>query len=137
MHKKEVLSLAQFASTRREALGITQGALAHRCNLTQKQIEDIESGIELFLSSTVRQKLAKGLKVNLSDIKKLEKNEDFKFEPDVDIEEIKNRILDGEEDITCPVCGAKLITRIAKMYDLENNLMLHPKARCCRCPFQI
>lgn len=111
---KEELTLAQFVSKRREALGITQAALAYRCNLDCKQIEDIESGIELFLSSTVRQKLAKGLKVNLSDIKKLEKTEVLNFERNVDIEEIKNRILEGEEDITCPVCGEKLITRVAK-----------------------
>ena len=31
----------------------------------------------------------------------------------------------------------KLITRIAKLYDLEDNLVLHPKARCSKCPFQL
>ena len=40
-------------------------------------------------------------------------------------------------EIKCPVCGEILITRIAKLYDLEDNLMLHPKARCPKCPFQI
>ncbi len=137
MPDEKELTLAQFVSSRREALGITQSALAHRCNLLCKQVEDVESGIELFLSSTVRQKLAKGLKVNLSDIKKLEKNEDFKFAPAIDIEEIKEKILSGEKDILCPNCNEKLVVRVAKMYDLEDNLMLHPKARCSKCPFQI
>ena len=39
--------------------------------------------------------------------------------------------------ISCPLCGEKLITRIAKLYDLEDNLVLHPKARCSKCPFQL
>ena len=30
-----------------------------------------------------------------------------------------------------------ILTRIAKMYDLEDNLILTPKAHCIKCPFQI
>ena len=56
-------------------------------------------------------------------------------------EELKNLIIENEGNKgfapICPVCGSKLITRVAKMYDLEDNLMLHPKARCSKCPFQI
>ena len=53
------------------------------------------------------------------------------------IADIKQQILDGEEDIHCPMCGNLLITRVAKMYDLEDNLMLHPKAHCSKRVFQI
>ena len=39
--------------------------------------------------------------------------------------------------VKCPKCGAPLVTRIAKLYDLEDNLMLHPKAHCSKCSCHI
>ena len=142
MHKTpQYDSLAQFVSSERERLGLSQSGLAHKCNLTLSQIGSIESGIETFLSTTVRQKLAKGLKTTLHDIKRYEKGESFTLGSAKDIEDIKEQILlNGENSkaaLYCPVCGSRLIVRIAKMYDLEDNLMLHPKAKCSKCPFQI
>jgi len=134
---KPECSLAQFVSTRREDMGLSQSGLSKRSALSLEMIENIESGLELFLSATIRQKLAKGLKLNPSDIKLYEKKQDFNFAPSYRTEEIKEAILNGEELISCPVCNEILITRIARMYDLEDNLMLHPKARCPKCPFQI
>lgn len=132
-------SLAQMVSTLRDNLGLSERGLAKRCNLTVEEIESIESGQELFLSATVRQKLAKGLKLNLLEIKMYEKPplEDFKL--DFQTEDfMKQAILDGNvENLRCPVCGSKLQTRVAKMYDLEDNLILTPKAHCMKCPFQI
>ena len=132
-------SLAQMVSTLRDNLGLSERGLAKRCNLTVEEIESIESGQELFLSATVRQKLAKGLKLNLLEIKMYEKPplEDFKL--DFQTEEfMKQAILEGNVDnLRCPVCGSVLQTRIAKMYDLYDNLVLHPKAKCEKCPFQI
>ncbi len=140
---KKFSSLAQFVFETREKHGLSQSGLAKRCNLSADEIIGIESGIELFLSSTIRQKLAKGLKTTLSEIKLYEKKEDFHFAKNdgQNIEELKRLIIENEGNKgfapLCPVCGNKLITRVAKMYDLEDNLMLHPKARCSRCPFQI
>lgn len=134
-------SLAQYVSTERERLGLSQTGLAKKCNLDIDTINSIESGIETFLSTTVRQKLAKGLKASLDEIKRYEKTQDYKFSTYSDVERIKEQILNNGENsqtvLYCPVCGSKLITRIAKMYDLEDNLMLHPKARCTKCPFQV
>ena len=133
----ETKSFAQFISEKREKLGLNQLGFAKRCNLTLKEIEDIESGVELFLPTTTRQKIAKVLKIELSEIKKYEiKEEPEGLKEDV-IEDIKERILNGEKEILCPVCKNPLIVRIAKMYDLEDNLMLHPKARYTKCPFQL
>ena len=53
------------------------------------------------------------------------------------IEDLKVRILKREINLRCPLCGEPLITRIAKMYDLEDNLVLEPKAHCVKCVFQI
>ena len=74
---KKYPTLAQFVSETREKAGFSQSGLAKRCNLAIEDIQNIESGIELFLSSTVRQKLAKGLKATLSEIKLYEKQQDF------------------------------------------------------------
>ncbi len=143
MHKKPLKydSLAQFVSSEREKLGLSQLGLAKKCNLDIELLAAIESGIETFLPTTVRQKLAKGLKTELDKIQAYEKTEDVKFCSYSDIEMIKQQILDNGENsrvvLYCPVCGSKLIVRIAKMYDLEDNLMLHPKARCEKCPFQV
>ncbi len=133
------LSLAQFVFTTREKIGLSQTGLAKKSSLPLDVIDDIESGRELFLASTIRQKLAKGLKLNPADIKRYEKFLDSKYDKDQElIKEIKIKILDGNiENLKCPVCGSALSTRIAKLYDLEDNLVFHPKANCVKCPFQI
>lgn len=134
----ENISLAQFVSSLREKLGYSKLGLAKRCNLSEEIVNSIESGEDLFLSSTVRQKLAKGLKITPGDIKLYEK--DFKIENPISFEEIENiklKILNNENNILCPKCGKILNTRIAKMYNLEDNLILHPKANCSKCTFQI
>lgn len=134
-------SLAQFVIETREKLGLSQIGLMKKSGLTLIQIDLIESGQELFLASTIRQKLAKGLKINPKEIKLYEKTLEIKFdELSYDhnlIESIKKQILDNCETILCPNCSSKLDIRIAKLYDLEDNLILHPKAKCMKCPFQI
>ena len=133
----EEKSLAQFVQEKRENLGLSTGGLAKRCHLELDLLEKIESGQELFLPTTIRQNLAKGLKCSLEEIKKLEKNFENKFSDEETINSLKEQILQGEKDLLCPKCSSLLITRIVEMYDLEDNLMLHPKARCSKCVFQI
>lgn len=134
MHEK---SLAQFVQQQRETLGLSISGLASKCHLELTLLERIEAGEELFLATTTRQSLAKGLKCSLDEIKKLEKDFDNKFVDEEIIEDLKERILNAETNLTCPKCHSPLVTRIAKMYDLEDNLMFHPKARCSKCVFQI
>lgn len=137
--QNQTKSLAQFVSERRENIGLSQIGLAKRANLKLEIIEGIEGSKELFLAPTIRQKLAKGLKVEPYEIKKYEKSIDIEFSPSPEyVDEIKALILEDEEALLlCPVCKSRLITRVARMYDLEDNLVLHPKARCTKCPFQI
>lgn len=130
-------SLAQFVQQKRESLGLSASGLARKCNIELALIEQIEAGQELFLPTTIRQNLAKGLKCSAGELKELEKNFENKLVNDEVIEDLKERILNKETDLICPKCNSKLITRIAKMYDLEDNLVLHPKAKCSKCVFQI
>lgn len=132
------ITLAEFISTTREEIGLSQKGLSRKANIDLSIIENIESGQDLFLSTSIRQKLAKALKVENLTIKSLEKQVQ---EPEISIEyieELRQRIIASQlNNHICPVCGSELICRIAEMYDLEDNLIRHPKARCSKCPFQI
>jgi len=130
-------TLAQFVQKRRDSLGMSAKGLAMKCNLDLALIEDIESGKELFLPVTIRQNLAKGLKCAPDEIKKLEKDFSSDLVSPQIIESIKELILKGAGGLKCPKCGAPLVTKIAQMYDLEDNLVVQPKAHCTKCVFQI
>lgn len=139
--KKLDMSLGQFVVHKREELELTQEELAFKSSLTIEQIQSIEQGLELFLPSTIRQKLAKGLRVDNKEIKQYEIKIDYTLGKNSSMDSIREAILLNSQNpnfvINCPVCGEKLITRIAKLYDLEDNLILRPKARCSKCPFQL
>lgn len=130
-------SLAEFIQKRREQAGLSVTGLASRTNIKQELLEDIESGKELFLSVTQRQQLARALKCSPKELKEYERIYEFQIVPDETIEELKNKILNHKTNLKCPMCGEPLITRIAKMYDIEDNLVLQPKAHCVKCVFQI
>ena len=133
-------SLAEFIQNTREKIGLSVQGLAKKTALTIEEIEDIESGKELFLPATIRQKLAKGLKLNPADIKQYERIMLVSYDKvdDKYIKSIKQAILDGEtENLRCPICSSKLNTKIVRLLDLENNIALHPKAQCSKCSFQI
>ena len=130
-------TLAQFVQEKRDNLGLSAKGLAMKSNLDINLIEDIEAGKELFLSVTVRQNLAKGLKCHPEEIRRLEKDFRNDFVSQQIIDSLKELILNGAGGLKCPKCGASLATKIEKMYDLEDNLVLHPKAHCTKCVFQI
>ncbi len=130
-------TLAKFIHNKREELGYTVKGLSIATNIPLEEIEEIEEGKTLFLSVTRRQSLAKILKCEPEEIKTLEKDISENIISDEIIESLKELILNGAGGLKCPKCGAPLVTRIARMYDLEDNLILHPKAHCTKCPFQI
>lgn len=130
-------TLAKFLQERREGLGLTVKGLSIASNIPLSEIEEIEEGKTLFLSVTRRQSLAKVLKCEPDEIKALEKDVSDNIVSEEIIDSLKELILNGAGGLKCPKCGAPLVTRIAKMYDLEDNLVLHPKAHCTKCPFQI
>jgi len=138
---KKQQTLAEFISTTRENQGYSQKGLANKANIDLSVIEDIESGRELFLPATIRQKLAMALKLSIIKIKTLEKqpNTSVKdFEISDKTEEIKLDMLEkGLKGHKCPACGEELVCKVEVMYDLEDNMVRHPKARCSKCPFQI
>ena len=79
--------------------------------------------------------------IDNKEIKLYEIKTDFNLVKNSQMDSIREMILLNSQNpnfvINCPICGEKLITRIAKLYDLEDNLILRPKARCSKCPFQL
>ena len=130
-------SLAEFIQYKRENAGLSTQGLAKKTNIKLEILEDIESGKELFLSVTQRQQLARVLKCSPNEIKEHERAYEFEIVSEDTIDELKSKILKRETNLRCPMCGEPLITRIARMYDLEDNLILQPKAHCVKCIFQI
>ena len=130
-------TLARFIQSKRDEMGFTQKGLAVAANISVNIVEEIEAGKELFLPVTIRQALAKALKGEPDEIKALEKDIASDIVSPEIIESLKQLILNGAGGLKCPKCGAPLDTRVARMYDLEDNLILHPKAHCTKCPFQI
>ena len=133
-------SLSEYIRETREKAGFSVQGLAKKSGLTIEQIEDIEAGKDLFLPATIRQKLAKGLKLNPADIKKYERIilDIYDSVSAEYLQDIKTAILEGNtENLRCPVCGSKLKTRIMHLIDLDNNIALHPKAQCSKCSFQV
>ncbi len=130
-------SLAEFIQKKREKAGLSIFGLSNKTNIKPEILEDIESGKELFLSVTQRQQLARVLKCSPQELKAREKDYRFEVINDDIIDDLKRKILNRETNLRCPICGEPLITRIAKMYDLEDNLVLQPKAHCVKCIFQI
>lgn len=137
MYNIVMKTLARFIQERREQAGLSVTGLAKKSNISPEIIEEIESGKELFLPVTIRQNLAKGLKCLPEEIKKYEKDFTNDFVSLEIIESLKDLILNGAGGLKCPKCGANLITKVERMYDLEDNLVLHPKAHCSKCVFQI
>lgn len=130
-------SLAEYIIKKREKAGLSVIGLANKTNIKLEILEDIEAGKELFLSVTQRQQLARVLKVSPNEIKEYERSYEFQEISDDVIDNLKAQILNHKTDLKCPMCGEPLITRIAKMYDLDDNLVLQPKAHCTKCVFQI
>lgn len=133
-------SLSEFIRDTREKIGLSVSGLAKKTALTVEQIEDIEAGKELFLPATIRQKLAKGLKLNPSDIKEYERImlDSYDSVDEKYINTVKRAILNEDtENLRCPICSSKLNTKVVRLIDLENNIALHPKAQCSKCSFQI
>lgn len=130
-------SLAEFIQTQREKAGFSITGLADKTAIPIETLEDIESGRDLFLPVSIRQKLARAFKCSPSEIKKYEREYQFQEISDETIDILKEKILKRETNLRCPLCGEPLVTRVAKMYDLEDNLILQPKAHCVKCVFQI
>lgn len=131
-------TLAQRVFQVREMRNLTVRDLAEMSRFSIQRIEDIESGIETWLSATDRQLLARALSIQpvlLQEVetKRLETaSDDEKIKVQVELAE---KILKGQKEQTCPNCGSSLKCSIEHGLDLDGKLQEFAKAFCLKCPF--
>lgn len=131
------LTLAQLIKTTRESLSLSTQDLCEKIQMPVETIEEIEAGIQLFLSPSQRQKLARGLKLLPQQIKNLEK--EF---PNLNDAQDKIFILEVQvkrnphQNYQCPKCGSGLNLRQFDRKDIDDNDIVVYKLNCQKCPFQ-
>ncbi|MGD9580490.1 MAG: helix-turn-helix domain-containing protein [Vampirovibrionia bacterium] len=138
MKKELPKTLARRLQFLRESNNLTIENLAKKSRVKAAVINDIEEGRESFLSVTTRQNLSTALKVPASVLKEVEKIPQKAVVDQNLIDNIKYNILSGQlENNKCPKCNSNLSCKIITLYDLEDQAVQVPKARCQQCPFQI
>jgi transcriptional regulator with XRE-family HTH domain len=130
-------TLARRVFQLREFRNLTVKDLARWSRFTLKRIEDIEAGMESWLSSTDRQRLAKALNV---EPWVLEEVETRYYQDDAQLRQAQNEqltlsILAGYRQLNCPDCGADLKCSIQEGFDLEGKPIRLAKAFCLKCPY--
>lgn len=131
-------TLARRVFTLREFRNLTRRDLSKYSRLKEDRIEDIETGIETWLSVADRQMLAKALAVEPILLQEVESRPDLganrMYQADI---EIGKRILDGARNLECPSCGDNLQCRVEQGYDMQGNVIKMAKAFCAKCHFVI
>jgi transcriptional regulator with XRE-family HTH domain len=134
-------TLAQRVFQLREFQNLTTKDLAKSSRLSLPRIEDIEAGIETWLSTTDRQLLAKALNVEPGVLQEVEKRasvsstkETAKYNADR-LREIIDEIFNGVRELECPDCGSTLKCSLEEALDLEGRSIAFARAFCIKCPF--
>lgn len=135
-------TLASRVSFLRNARKIHIAEFSHLARVPLKLLEDIEAGIETWLPVSIRQRIARVLKVDPNILEEVEvKNtirEDLVKAPPLELQErIQEEILSGIKEINCPVCGNPLRTWIQEGLDINEQPIKTPKAHCTVCVFQL
>ena len=133
-------TLASRISFLRNARKIHIAELAHEARVKVKLLEDIEAGIETWLPTSVRQRIARVLKVDPNILEEVEVkniNDENKEPPKELTERIQEEILLGKTNINCPHCQSPLRVWIQEGFDLNGNPVKTAKGHCTVCVFQI
>ena len=135
-------TLASRVSFLRNGRRLHIAELAYQAKVSMEFIEDIEAGIETWLPTSVRQRIARVLKVDPFILEEVEvKNkasEDLSKTPPAElIERIQEEILSDVQDIKCPLCGNKIKSWIQDGLDLNGLPIKSVKGHCTVCVFQL
>lgn len=134
-------TLASRVSYIRNARRIHIVDLSQEARVPIELLEDIEAGIETWLSTAVRQRIARVLKVDPNILEEVEvKNikQNVENDPPAELlERIQEDILSRINNIKCPICQSPLKTWIQEGFDLNEQPIKTPKAHCTACVFQL
>ena len=130
-------TLARRVNQLREFRNLTVKDLAKYARFTVQRVEDIEAGLETWLSSTDRQKLASALSVEprlLIEVESRPSLDASSTRESVEMHMARS-ILDGARDLECPQCGGILKCSVQDAFDLDGNPTQFAKAFCLKCPY--
>ena len=107
-----------------------------------QQLEDLEAGIETWIPTAVRQRIARVLSIDPQVLEEVEIktkfDEDFPKDPPLELlERIQEEILLGKNEIKCPLCGNTLKSWVQEGFDLNGKQIKSAKAHCSVCIFQL
>ena len=115
--------------------------VSHQAKVPIELLEDVEAGIETWLPTTIRQRIARVLKVDPIILEEVEVKQEIqgvsKEPPQELIERIQEDIISGVVDLKCPVCNSPLKVWIQEGFDLVDKPIKTPKAHCSVCVFQL
>lgn len=135
-------TLASRVSFLRNERRIHMAELSVQAKVSISLLEDIEAGIETWLPTSVRQRISRVLKVDPKILEEVEvknpgTNEVYRNPPGELIERICEEILEGANDIRCPLCASEMKVWIQDGFDLNGKSIKTPKGYCKSCVFQI
>lgn len=142
-------TLAQRILFLREAQDMTQRQLAAKAIVPLNLIEDLESGLELFLAPSIRLKIARALRVKPDVIEDVEKKIN-PLQPHVEEDQatqseeqmiwrskalLKEIQMNPNKDYKCPYCESPLLIRQFERRDLDDTVLTAYKIQCSQCLF--
>jgi transcriptional regulator with XRE-family HTH domain len=134
-------TLARRIFQLREFRNMTVQDLANACRFTVARIEDLEAGLETWLSATDRQSLASALSIEPVYLQEVEGRastnkvkESAAYNQQI-IDQIADSIFAGARELECPDCGSTLKCSTQEGLDIEGNRVALAKAFCIKCPF--
>jgi transcriptional regulator with XRE-family HTH domain len=136
-------TLAERIRFLRERRYMSPEMLASKALIPVTMVEDIESGIEMFLAPAVRQRIARVLHVRPTQIEEAEKTPDLVDHSEAAV--LQRKGLSLREEILkdpdalhlCPSCGSPLAVRLFERRDLRDNPLVVIKANCTQCLFRL
>jgi transcriptional regulator with XRE-family HTH domain len=135
-------TLAQRIALIREFRALTVKQVADGARFSAQRIEDLEAGLETWLSASDRQLLAKALSVEPKVLQEVEvRHKSLSSTPESKMfdkeskEQIAQAVMQGGRDVQCPDCGNPLKCSLTSGFDIDGNPIFLPKAYCPNCPF--
>ena len=115
--------------------------LSHQARVPLELLEDIEAGIDRWLPTSIRQRIARVLKVDPNILEEVEiKDSNLNFETVISqksIKKIQDEILFSMKEIKCPLCNSLMRTWIQEGFDLNGVPIKSAKGHCKICVFQL
>ncbi|HEY9776053.1 MAG TPA: helix-turn-helix transcriptional regulator [Planktothrix sp.] len=135
-------TLARRVQQLREFRNMTVRDVAKETRFPVQRVEELEQGVETWLSAADRQLLAKALSVEPMLLQEVEMRAiaghhggESQMLNHATTAQLSESILNGARDLECPDCGSTLKCSIQQGIDMDGFPIGLAKAFCIKCPF--